>query len=100
MLKENTCLMLIFLTVTSLVFYFRLLTQLLMSCRLCVLRSPLLSVKAFCTFIIDIVSSSRELISPSAYYPSISVTYSAVPNQFEPVTLPCLEKSVNQIFPV
>lgn len=51
-----------------------------------------------CMFIIDMVSSSRDLISPFAYDPSISVTCSAVPNQ--PVTLPCLEKSVNQIFPV
>ncbi len=54
--------------------------------------------KNFLHFFIDKVSSTRALISPSAYDPSISVTCSAV-NQFEPVTLSSLQEIVGHMKP-
>ncbi len=53
----------------------------------------------FLHFFIDKVSSTRALISPSAYDPSISVTCSAVFNQFEPVTLSSLQEIVGHMKP-
>lgn len=53
----------------------------------------------FLHFFIDKVSSTRALISPSAYDPSISVPCSDVFDQFEPVTLSFLQEIVGHLKP-
>ena len=53
----------------------------------------------FLHFFIDKVSSAKALISPSTNDPSISFTCSAVFDQFEPVTLSCLQETVGQLRP-
>ena len=58
----------------------------------CMEASPALCEKCFFQ-----VSSARALIAPSTYDPSISFTCSAVFDQFEPVTLSCLQETVGQL---
>ena len=54
----------------------------------------------FLHFFIDKVSSARALISLCPHDPSIYVPCSAVFNQFEPVTLSCLQEIVGHMKPL
>ncbi len=72
-------------------FCLSLLTQLLMPCKL-YRGLPCYVWKLSSLFFIDKITSTRALISPSAYEPSFSVPCSAILDKFENVTLPFLHE--------